>query len=67
MQTRIVAILIDGGFFLRRISKLLPEEHRNTPENIARSISWLCGNHIKKLMGNLDREPTSKSKKVDWM
>ena len=42
MSSQQIAILIDGGFFLKRLSKLVPANHCDTPENIARCVRKLC-------------------------
>lgn len=46
-----IAILIDGGFFLKRLSKLVPAHHCDTPANIARCVRKLCFNHVMRLKG----------------
>ena len=42
MRLRRVAILIDGGFFLKRLPKIVPPHQCDTPERIAVSIRRLC-------------------------
>ena len=49
MSSQQIAILIDGGFFLKRLSKLVPAHQRSTPENIARCVRKLCFNHVIRL------------------
>jgi uncharacterized LabA/DUF88 family protein len=51
MSSQQIAILIDGGFFLKRLNKLVPAHHRDTPENIARCVRKLCFNHVMRLKG----------------
>jgi uncharacterized LabA/DUF88 family protein len=51
MSSQQIAILIDGGFFLKRLSKLVPAHHCDTPENIARCVRQLCFNHVMRLKG----------------
>lgn len=46
-----IAILIDGGFFLKRIQRLLRENEIDTPEKVARCVRRLCFNHVIKLKG----------------
>lgn len=46
-----IAILIDGGFFLKRLPRLVSAEHCNTPEGIAKCVRRLCFNHVAKLVG----------------
>ena len=46
-----IAILIDGGFFLKRIQRLLREDEINTPEKIARCVRRVCFNHVMSLKG----------------
>jgi len=50
-----VAILIDGGYFLKRIRKELPPEHTSTPEQIAKTVRRLCFNHIARITGHRGR------------
>lgn len=50
-MSRRVAILIDGGFFLKRLPKLVPEADRQTAEGIATSIKKLCRSHVRQLTG----------------
>lgn len=47
-----IAILIDGGYFLKRIRRELPPEHTSTPEQIAKTVRRLCFNHIARITGN---------------
>lgn len=51
MSSQQIAILIDGGFFLKRLSKLVPTHHCDTPENIARCVRKLCFNHVMRIKG----------------
>ena len=49
MSTQQIAILIDGGFFLKRIRRLLPPGDIDTPEKIARAVRKLCFQHVMRL------------------
>lgn len=51
MSSQQIAILIDGGFFLKRLSKLVAANQCNTPENIARCVRKLCFTHVMRLKG----------------
>lgn len=51
MSTDQIAILIDGGFFLKRIQRLLREDEIDTPEKIARCVRKVCFNHVMRLKG----------------
>lgn len=51
MSTDQIAILIDGGFFLKRIQRLLKPAEIDTPEKIARCVRRLCFNHVMSLKG----------------
>lgn len=55
MSSQQVAILIDGSFFLKRLSKLVPAHHCDTPANIARCVRKLCFNHVMRIKGGSDR------------
>jgi len=52
MTQRSIAILIDGGFFLKRLPRLVPENRRDTPGRVAACIRSMCYNHVKMLTGN---------------
>jgi uncharacterized LabA/DUF88 family protein len=47
-----VAILIDGGYFLKRIRQELPPEQTSTPEQISKTVRRLCFNHIARITGD---------------
>ncbi|MFO7579920.1 MAG: NYN domain-containing protein [Nitrosomonas halophila] len=49
MSTRRIAILIDGGYFLHRLPKLVPPARCATPERIAGCLRHLCHNHVLSL------------------
>lgn len=49
-----IAILIDGGFFLRRLPQLVAEKHCNSPGRVVTCIRRLCRNHVKALTGDND-------------
>ncbi len=51
MRIRRIAILIDGGFFLKRLSKLVAPQHCDTATAVAQSARWLCKRHVQKLIG----------------
>jgi uncharacterized LabA/DUF88 family protein len=51
MRTRRIAILIDGGFFIKRLSKLVDEQHRNSAQAVADTAYWMCKRHVQKLTG----------------
>lgn len=55
MRVRRVAILIDGGFFLKRLPKVVPAHQCDRPEHIAAAIRRLCRGHIKLLTGRNDQ------------
>lgn len=49
-----IAILIDGGFFLKRLPSLVSAERCGSPGKIVACIRHLCRNHIRNLTGNQD-------------
>lgn len=51
MGDRRIAILIDGGFFLHRLPKLVAAADHATTEGILRSVVRMCKNHVKILAG----------------
>lgn len=51
MNDHQIAILIDGGYFLKRLPHLVPADKLGSPENIAKQVRRLCFNHVKRLVG----------------
>ncbi len=51
MRIRRVAILIDGGFFIKRVGKLVPAHYCDTPSAVADTASYLAKRHVQKLIG----------------
>ncbi len=51
MGSQQIAILIDGGFFLKRLRQLLPAGQIDTPEKIVRCVRKLCFAHVLRLKG----------------
>jgi uncharacterized LabA/DUF88 family protein len=62
MRIRRIAILIDGGFFLKRLPKLVEARFAETPAAVADSARLLCKRHVQKLTG----EPFS-AKRSRWL
>jgi uncharacterized LabA/DUF88 family protein len=46
-----IAILIDGGFFLKRLPKVVPAHRCDTPERIVASLRYMCRQHVMRLAG----------------
>lgn len=44
-----VAVLIDGGFFLKRLGSVHPRTDKSDPEAVSRAISWLVAAHLKHI------------------
>ncbi len=55
MSDRQIAILIAGGFFLKRIRHLLPPNDIDSPRKIARAVRKLCFHHVMRLRGGSGR------------
>ncbi len=53
MRIRRIAVLIDGGFFIKRLKKLVAPQYCATPEAVANSARLLCKRHVQKLTGEL--------------
>jgi hypothetical protein len=49
MRVRRIAILIDGGFFLKRLPKLVEPQFRTTPQQVADTARHLCKRHVQRL------------------
>lgn len=54
MSSGRIAILIDGGFFLKRLPNLVASERCDSPGKIVVCIRHLCRNHVKSLTGDQD-------------
>lgn len=54
MSSGRIAILIDGGFFLKRLPRLVPANRCDSPGKIVACIRHLCRNHVKMLVGKPD-------------
>ena len=55
MRIRRVAVLIDGGFFLKRLRRW-PAIDRNDPVVVANAARWLCKRHVQRLIRENPRE-----------
>ncbi len=51
MRTRRIAILIDGGYFIKRLPKLVESQFHTTAEQVAESARYLCKRHVQRLTG----------------
>lgn len=49
-----IAILIDGGFFLKRLPRLVPTNRCDSAGKIVACIRHMCRNHVKNLTGTTD-------------
>jgi len=49
MRIRRVSILIDGGFFLKRLPKIVSADRRDSAEKVAGIINLMCRNHVRYL------------------
>ncbi len=63
MRIRRIAILIDGGFFVKRLSKLVPPARCQGAEAVADAAHFLCKRHVQKLIG--EQFSTRRSKWLD--
>lgn len=53
MRLRRIAILIDGGFFVKRLSRLVGEEHCRRPQDVAKWAQRISMNHVRRLTREL--------------
>jgi uncharacterized LabA/DUF88 family protein len=51
MRIRRIAVLIDGGFFIKRLSKLVDPQFCDSAASVAESARLLCKRHVQKLIG----------------
>jgi uncharacterized LabA/DUF88 family protein len=49
MRMRRIAVLIDGGFFLKRLPKLVEPQYRTTAKQVADTARHLCKRHVQRL------------------
>lgn len=49
MRVRRIAVLIDGGFFLRRLPKLVEPQFCTTPRQVADTARHLCKRHVQRI------------------
>lgn len=65
MFNRSIAILIDAGFFLKRIKHFVEnEDHTTDPKEITKLIKKLCAEHIKNLTRCEDSEWLSNTYRI---
>ncbi len=60
MRIRRIAILIDGGFFLKRLPKIVEKKHWESPEAVAESARVLCKRHVQHLIRESEKATSSK-------
>lgn len=58
-RVRKIAVLIDGGFFLKR-AKAWPSIDSADPAKVADAIRWLCKRHVQKLAHERERVQPSR-------
>jgi uncharacterized LabA/DUF88 family protein len=63
MRVRRIAVLIDGGFFLCRLPKLVPAHSCATPEQIADWARILCRRHVQRLT----RSSVARNVECSWL
>jgi len=51
VRVRRIAILIDGGFFIKRLPRVVDERFRETPEKVAETARIVCKRHVQRLIG----------------
>lgn len=51
MTARHIAVLIDGGYFLKRLPRLVNPRRCDTPGHIVGCLRWMCFKHIQQLTG----------------
>lgn len=63
MRIRRIAVLIDGGFFIKRLSRLVPSERCDSAEKVSECARYLCKRHVQQLVG--ERHDTTPSRWLD--
>lgn len=56
MRIRRIAVLIDGGFFVKRLPRLVPENWCDSPEGVARCAAELCKRHVQRLTHSKNKD-----------
>ncbi len=51
MRIRRIAVLIDGGFFVKRLPHVVEPRFRDSAEAVANSARILCKRHVQRLIG----------------
>ncbi len=51
VRVRRIAVLIDGGFFIKRLPRVVGEQFRGTPEAVGETARILCKRHVQRLIG----------------
>lgn len=67
MSARRIAILIDGGFLLKRLPRLVKPEFRATPDKIASCIPHLCRKKGVDMRIGLDIAALALKKQADTL
>lgn len=60
MRTRRIAVLIDGGFFIKRLPKVVDGRFRGTPKAVAESARVLCKRHVQRLIAESEKVKDSR-------
>lgn len=60
MRIRRIAVLIDGGFFIKRLPKVVDEQYRDSAEAVAETARVLCKRHVQRLIGEQPTEQHSR-------
>ncbi len=55
MRSGHIAILIDGGFFLKRLPRLVAQNHCESPEKTVACLRRMCRKHVKILTARESR------------
>lgn len=54
MNKQRVAILVDGGFFLKRYCAIYPDGINHSPEKVVKAFYKICKSHLKNNKGPID-------------
>ncbi|MBW7835512.1 MAG: NYN domain-containing protein [Sphingomonadales bacterium] len=60
MRTRRIAVLIDGGFFIKRLPKVVDDRFCGTPQTVAEAARILCKRHVQRLIGEPEKAKNSR-------
>jgi uncharacterized LabA/DUF88 family protein len=66
MKNRSIAIMVDGGYFIKRLPKVLAD-YDFTVESTTQALKQLCRNHVERLLGYDRKRSVEKSNWLNYV